>query len=164
MKVGNAMFKYVYIICTVLSMYLFYLCNNFTEQLVIKDDLAGGGGNGNPGLFPWLFLLPFFLGFLLGTFIYLLKWIRRLKKKSIYYILFSSLVLSSIIVIITYKNANNLRERIIEVHPSFTNAKQIDLLNTFSNDIFFNPYTFILVILMVLFLSSIFIAIKKSRD
>ncbi|MGE8205520.1 hypothetical protein ACQKP0_13245 [Heyndrickxia sp. NPDC080065] len=90
LKEGKKMFKFLYVICTGLTMLLFYLCNKFTEQLIIKDGLGGGGGNGNPGLFPWLFLFPFFLGFLLGTYMYTLKWIRKLKNKSIYYVILSS--------------------------------------------------------------------------
>ncbi|RTZ57708.1 hypothetical protein EKO25_01975 [Bacillus sp. SAJ1] len=136
-----------------------------TEPLVKKSELGvASGGNGNPGLFPWFILFPFFLIFLYGTFKYLTNFILKKNMKFILIVIFSSSLLSLIIVLFTNIEANKIREKIVEVSPSFTSVKQLSLLNTWSNSIFFNHYTFILVFLLVLLASSIYAAIKISTS
>jgi len=142
-------------------MILFFLCNYLTEPLVEKNELGvAGGGNGNPGLFPWFILFPFFLIFIYGTFKYLTNFILKINRKLIFIVIYSSSFLSIFIMIFTNNEAGKIREKIIDANPTFTSVKQLSLLNTWSNSIFFNQYTFILVFLLVLLTSSIYAAIK----
>ncbi|MFJ8263539.1 hypothetical protein ACIQ4I_16625 [Rummeliibacillus sp. NPDC094406] len=148
------MFKIIYIISFLMSVLLFYLCNDMTQTLNINSEFGVVGGNGNLGLFPWIFLFPFFGFFVYGTFKYSMLTLTKLAKAKKIMMLAGSGVLSFIIVINVYNQASELRKKIVEVSPTYTRESELSLLNFWSNSIFFNFFTFLLVILLTILLSA----------
>lgn len=157
-------FLALYIVCTLASIAMFILCNILTEPLQTESEL-GGGGNGNPGLFPIIFFLPFFLFFLYGTTEILMRWIHKKYSLRII-ILFTLLSMFGVVTIasLTLIEANEFRSFIVEVNPSFEDESQVTLLNTFSNSIFFNQYTFLMLIFACLFLGGVWALLKKRTE
>ena len=155
------MFKSIYIISFLMSGLLFYLCNNMTQTLHINSEFDVVGGNGNPGLFPWLLLFPFFGFFVYGTFKYSMLTLTKLAKAKIIMIITGSSMLSFVIMMNVYYQASELRKKIVEVSPSYTKESELSLLNFWSNAIFFNFFTFSLVILLTIFFSAGMALLKK---
>lgn len=155
-------FLFIFAFSTVASIVMFASINHFTEKL--HGSLSGGGGNGNPGLFPILFLYPFFFFFLYGmvkiayNFLYS-KFETRLFK----YVMLLSFLLVSIISAMTINKANSLRTSIMKINQSFSDSAPIPLLNTFSNNIFFNAFTFTLVVLVCILIAGILVWRKKLK-
>ncbi|HWI46741.1 MAG TPA: hypothetical protein VNU45_00785 [Rummeliibacillus sp.] len=154
------MFKIIYFISFLMSGLLFYLCNDMTQTLNINSEFGVVGGNGNPGLFPWIFLFPFFGFFVYGTFKYSMFTLTKLAKAKKIMIIAGASVLSFIILINVYNQASELRKKIVEVSPSYTKESELSLLNFWSNSIFFNFTTFLLVVLLTILFSA-GISIKK---
>ena len=147
------MFKVFYIISFLMSCLLFYLCNYMTQTLNSNSQFGVISGNGNPGLFPWIFLFPFFVFFVYGTYKYSILILTQLAKAKKLMIIASSIVLSFIILLNLYNQASALRKRIVELSPSYTKESELSLLNFWSNSIFFNFFTFVLVILLTIVFS-----------
>ncbi|PPA71894.1 hypothetical protein C4B60_00500 [Jeotgalibacillus proteolyticus] len=143
---------------------MFILVNVLSEPLVTESGLTSGG-NGNPGLFPVVFLYPFLIFFIYGTTVILKNWISyKFITKNLYYlsvVSFFGVLISSISV---YYRASKFRYFIVHKNSSFTDVSQISLLNTFSNSIFFNFFTFLLVIILSLFIASTWVLLKTKRD
>lgn len=142
----NRLLGFMYLGSVLIVMLGFYGMNFFTETIV---DGGTGGGNGNPALFILVFLMPFLFYFLYGT-IELSMWlVKTFKEKSPLRI---SLMLSGgiafSIIVYTFFKAQALRYEITEKLENFDEISQIGLLNTFSNAVFFNPLTFILLLLI----------------
>ncbi|WP_397537143.1 hypothetical protein [Rummeliibacillus pycnus] len=156
------MFKIIYIISFLMSCLLFYLCNDMTQTLNINSEFGVVGGNGNPGLIPWIFLFPFFGFFVYGTFKYSTLTLTKLAKAKKIMIITGSSVLSFIILVNVYNQASELRKRIVEVSPSYTKESELSLLNFWSNSIFFNFFTFFLVILLTILFSAGIAMLKSS--
>lgn len=144
-----------------LSGLLFYLCNDMTQTLHISSGLGVVGGNGNPGLFPWIPLFPFFGIFVYGTFKYLMLTLTKLAKAKIIMIITGSSVLSFVIMMNVYYQASELRKKIVEISPSYAKESELSLLNFWSNAIFSNFSTFSLVILLTIFFSAGMALLKK---
>ncbi|TKC13860.1 hypothetical protein FA727_22995 [Robertmurraya kyonggiensis] len=77
------MFKIFYSISILISGLLFYVSNHMTQTLNINSEFGIVGGNGNPGLFPWIFLFPFFLFFVYGTIKLSMRLLTKLAKAKI---------------------------------------------------------------------------------
>lgn len=153
---------FLYIVSAVISISIFLLTNITTERLN-----GSGGGNGNPGLMFILFLYPFLLIFIFWTVLLLRKWmIQQLNTKKLSIITLFSFVLALLILILTFYEAITFREEIVRVSPSFDDINQVSLLNTFSNSIFFNQYTFLMLLLLCLSIAgfSVFIVGKKKEN
>ena len=137
---------FMYIVSLLIVIIGFYGMNFFTETIVKG---ANGGGNGNPALFIPVFLMPFFFYFVYGTTELSMQLIEKYKKSST---LILSIILSVIaimgIVIYTVEKSRKIREMIVQKQSNFESISQISLLNTFSNDIFFNALTFVMVLLV----------------
>lgn len=148
------MFKIIYIISFLMSGLLFYLCNDMTQALNINSEFGVVGGNGNPGLYPWILLFPFFGFFVYGTFKYSMLTLTKLTKAKIIMFITGSSVISFVIMMNVYTQASELRKKIVEASPSYTEESELSLLNFWSNSIFFNFFTFSLVILLIILFSA----------
>ncbi|WP_162785356.1 hypothetical protein [Bacillus sp. P14.5] len=73
----------IYFISVLATIMMFILGNILTEPLVTDSGMSGGGGNGNPGLFPLMVLFPFFLIFIYGTYWLFKKLIASLATKAV---------------------------------------------------------------------------------
>ncbi len=124
-----------------------------TQTLNSNSQFGLISGNGNPGLFPWIFLFPFFVFFVYGTYKYSMLILTQLGKAEKLMITARSIVLSFIILLNLYNQAPELRKRIVEHSPSYTKESELSLLNFWSNSIFFNFFTFVLIILLTLVFS-----------
>ncbi|MGF2616978.1 hypothetical protein FZC84_03895 [Rossellomorea vietnamensis] len=144
----------IYFISVLATIMMFILGNILTEPLVTESGL-GGGGNGNPGLFPFVVLFPFLLIFFYGTYWFFKKLIASLTTKAVKNLTIISSAVIGLILAVSIKKAAELRLLIVEQNPSFENVAQVDLINTYSNSIFFNFYTFLALLLLILSLACI---------
>ena len=141
----NKILLFLYVVSTGMVMLGFYAINFLTETI---GENGSGGGNGNPGLFPVVFVMPFFFYFLYGTIELSMRLAESYKKNSTLYLSLAISVLTVIsIAAYTFLKAEALRTEIFEKKDYLESASQFPLLNTFSNSIFFNPLTFLLVLL-----------------
>ncbi|TWT08062.1 hypothetical protein FQV26_09700 [Planococcus sp. CPCC 101016] len=151
---------FLYIVSLLLVFIGFYGMNLFTETIE-KDNT--GGSNGNPAIFVLVFIMPFFFYFLYGTSELSMRLVDNYKKRSTLVI---SLVFSGVsaisIIIFTVVEANALRLVIVQKQENFESIFQIPLWNTFSNSIFFNLLTFILVIL-ICYITGAILSIGNKR-
>ncbi|WP_422124464.1 hypothetical protein DHX103_06505 [Planococcus sp. X10-3] len=156
----NKILLVLYVVSTGMVMLGFYAINFFTEP--VGEDGAGGG-NGNPGLFPVVFIMPFFFYFLYGTVEISMRLAESYRKKRT---LFVSLVLSVLatisIAIYTFLKAEALRTDILQKRDDLETASEFPLLNTFSNSIFFNPLTFVLVVLVCYMIGALW-SVSRAR-
>lgn len=135
----------------------------------MTEPLKGGGGNGNPGLFFILMLYPFLLIFVYWTVLLLYKWMNiHLNTNKITILTTFSSVLTLFILISTINKAINFREEIVRASPTFNNINEVSLFNTFSNSIFFNCYTFLMLLLLCLSIAGFAVVFsrlkKKNRE
>lgn len=162
---GGQLLKYfqniLYILCAAISISIFVLTNITTEPL------NTGGGNGNPGLLFILILYPFLLSFVYWTVLLLYKWMKiHLNTNNITILTIFSSLLALFILFSTIIKAINFREEIVRVSPSYNNVNEVSLLNTFSNSIFFNYYTFLMLLLLCLTIAgfSVLISLQKKKS
>lgn len=149
----KSIYLVLYIFSTVATILMFVLVNRLTEPLISG---GSGGGNGNPGLFPIIFLFPFGLVFIYGTYSLLKKWIsNNFSTIAIKGATIASFIGVCLILWRVLGQALKLRYAIVEKNPSFDQVSDISLLNTYSNSIFFNEYTFLMLILAVLFVAGV---------
>ncbi|MGM0846069.1 MAG: hypothetical protein ACQEUT_13920 [Bacillota bacterium] len=139
----------IYFISVLATIIMFILGHILTEPLVTESGMSGGG-NGNPGLFPLMVLLPFFLIFIYGTYWFFNKWIENVTLKTKWGLTIISCAVFTLIFADTLNKADALRYLIVKQNPSFENVSQVDLINTYSNSIFFNFYTFMALLLIIL--------------
>ncbi|TYS19038.1 hypothetical protein FZC78_06005 [Rossellomorea vietnamensis] len=138
----------IYFISVLATIMMYILGNNLTEPLLTESGL--GGGNGNPGLFPFVVLSPFLLIFIYGSYWLFNKLIASVTTKSVKNLTIISCAVIGLILAVSIKKAAELRLLIVEQNPSFENVSQVDLINTYSNSIFFNFYTFVALLLIIL--------------
>lgn len=141
----------IYLICTLYSIAAFALTNYST----IPPD-AYAGGNGNLGIIPVVFGMPFILFFMVLTIIYGYQWmVLKLDVKKLTIISIVSLLCIAIISIITWIKTKQMVALLKEVHPIYSEVDDVPILSINSNSVFFNIWTFIAVILLCLFISSL---------
>jgi hypothetical protein len=156
-------FLSIYIISTFLTIFLFMLINILTESLETKKMLGVTLGNGNPNLFPILFLPPFLLLFLYGTIRYSYRFIfSKFGRNTIIYTIGISLIISGFIIYLAIKEAINIRSMLIEQYPNLSDSN-VALLNSYTNSAFFNLYTFVMIILICFSISGLRILYKRQR-
>lgn len=140
----NKILLFLYFVSVLAVMLGFYEMNFFTTDL--QEDSTGGS---NPAMIIPVFLLPFFFYFLYGTTEFSMRLAESYKKRGM---LISSLVFSAAaaitILVYTFARAQAMRNEIVQKLDHIENASQMPLLNLYSNSIFFNPLTFILVLLV----------------
>ncbi|MGD6966930.1 hypothetical protein ACQCVP_10900 [Rossellomorea vietnamensis] len=139
----------IYFISVLATIMMYILGNNLAEPLLTESGLSGGG-NGNPGLFPFVVLSPFLLIFIYGTYWLFNKGIDNVTVKSKWGLTIISCAVFTLIFAFTLNKAEALRYLIVNQNPSFENVSQVDLINTYSNSIFFNFYTFVALLLIIL--------------
>ncbi|MDM5335501.1 hypothetical protein QUF56_20280 [Ureibacillus composti] len=141
----------IYLICTLFSIVAFALTNYST----IPPD-AYAGGNGNLGIIPVVFGMPFILFFIVLTIIYAYQWMfHNLDVKKMAIISTISLLGIAIISIITWIKAERMVALLKEVHPIYSEVDDVPMLSINSNAVFFNIWTFIAVILLCSLISSL---------
>ena len=156
----NKILLLLYVISTGVVMLGFYTINFFTETL---GEDGSGGGNGNPGLFPVVFVMPFFFYFLYGTAELSMRLAEKYTKRSTLFVSLAISVTAAIsIVIYTFWKAEALRAEIFEKKDYLESASELPLLNTFSNSIFFNSLTFILVVLVCYIIGALW-SVSRGR-
>lgn len=157
----NKLFLFLYCISTFATIGLFYFINLLTEPFN-PESILQGGGNGNPGLFPIIFLFPFLLYFIYGTTKIVYQFLLKNNIKLLYTITIGSFIGVVSILYLTLAEAYDFKKYISNSHPSYALDSQIPLLNTYSNNLFFNTNTFIMLVLICTFIAGIF-SIKRIR-
>lgn len=142
----NKLLFFFYVISVLVTILVFYAMNYFTTPVTPSE---GGGGGGNPPTIIFVFTLPFIILFLYGTIELFMRLTQeRLSNKVIIISSVFSLLVTGTIAISTVRKADALRNRIVDVKENFNDPSHFSLLNTFSNDMFFNPLTFLMVLLL----------------
>ncbi|MFJ8235541.1 hypothetical protein ACIQ34_07310 [Ureibacillus sp. NPDC094379] len=126
------------IISGLITIGAFTLLNSLTATFNPTRDLYGGG-NGNTALF-FLIVSGLFMCYFAFTVILMFKAYHEKKSKKLKLILFGTyFVLTSVIFTRMLWDANHLMSYINENHPYMV----VGLFSQFSNNIFFNFWTFI---------------------
>ena len=127
---------FFYSLSIMITAVLFYVINFLTEPISIGSSNSNIS-NGNPGLFPLIFLTPFLIVTIIGTF-QLAYHLAKRTFKTIQYkiIMIASFLFSSSIYIFTYIEAKEFRLVVFENNDSVNRVAEIPLLNTYSNNIF----------------------------
>ena len=140
----NRILLFFYFVSVLVVMVGFYGMNSFTA--ILEGDDTGGS---NPAMVIPVFILPFFFYFLYGTTELSMRFAERYKNRNVR---LGSVVISAAtafgIAVYTFARAQALRNEIVQKLDHIGSASQIPLLNLYSNSIFFNPMTFILIILL----------------
>lgn len=156
----NRILLFLYFVSVLVVMLGFYGMNLFTS--VLEGDDTGGS---NPAMIIPVFILPFFFYFLYGSAELFMRLAERYKNRNM---LIGSLVLSAAVAIsigaYTFVKARALRDEIVQKLDHIENASQIPLLNLYSNSIFFNPLTFVLVILLCYIAGALWSMGRKRRN
>ncbi|WP_313150206.1 hypothetical protein [Lysinibacillus capsici] len=159
----NKLSLFFYSLNVIVTSIAFYVINFLTEPVLIGSS-ENNISNGNPGLFPLVFLMPFLIVSIIGTFKIAYSFAKRTYKTMQYkIIIIFSFLLSSIIYFFTFKEARKFRLLVFENNDSVTKITQIPLLNTYSNNIFFNGWTLLALLFTTVFIAYCF-ALVKQRD
>ncbi|MEK5233756.1 hypothetical protein MHB42_18840 [Lysinibacillus sp. FSL K6-0232] len=135
----NKLLVVFYFISIIITAIIFALINVLTGPVLLERSSIS---NGNPGLFPLIFLTPFLIISIIGTFKLAIMLARKMfKTVQFYLMMICLLVFSSVIYWLTFKEAQALRLFIFQHNHSVTEIAEIPLLNTYSNAIFFNGWT-----------------------
>ncbi|AQQ51848.1 hypothetical protein [Planococcus lenghuensis] len=157
------LFFFGYLISAGLTVLLFYSINGLTEPLGSADG-TWGGGNGNPGIFPLVFLWPFLCLFLYGTTAYSMRLMKRAwpaAKIRVSAAVFALLAIG--IAVYQVAAAQAVRKELIRLHPSFNEDHLPSLLNTYTNSIFFNLLTFIMIVLFCLLAGCLWALVRMQE-
>lgn len=123
------------------------------------------GGNGNFGLIGFYFLFPFIIMFLAMSISTIHKFmLEKLARKTINLVTFGSLFITTLIALITFIRASQLRPILFEVSPNYRGVDSIPLLSPYSNAIFFNIFTFISLLLLCTFISGLLTKKRKASQ
>ncbi|MEK5529717.1 hypothetical protein MKX79_10095 [Viridibacillus sp. FSL R5-0468] len=159
-KIKSHLYCYIYILSSVVTIGAFIFAN-----LTTISPTNYGGGNGNFGLLPFFFLFPFIIVFISMTISYMHEFMyRKLQKGTIRKIVAGSLLGMILIVSITLIRAIQLKSLLAEVNPIYHEETKIPLLSIYSNAVFFNFFTFTLLILLCLFISGIMAYKDKQKS
>ena len=148
----------LYWLSTILTLTAFYGMNVLSEP--VKND-GFGDGNGNPTLFIPFFLMPFILYFLYGTIELSMRVASKwLTASSIWLGIMISSVYVCTASVYTLKKAADFRTHIVETKDAFDNPEDFSLFTIFSNHIFFNPLTFLLMVMACFLAGSVWSLIR----
>lgn len=153
--------SFLYIICGLVSLFMFYMVNYATGNYNVDPLLADQPireTNGNPGLI-FLVLSPCFVFFLMMTTIFFKKFLMKMKPSLLIITSIFSMFLVISSGIYTYVKAKVRQLEIFEINKIIDPT--IDdppcLWSLFSNDIFMNPLTFSMCIFLCLFFACLWI-------
>lgn len=156
----NRILLFLYFVSVLVVVLGFYWMNLFTAVPELDDT-----GGSNPAMIIPVFILPFFFYFLYGTAELSMRLAEQCKNRRM---LIGSLVLSAAAAIsigaYTLIRAQTLRNEIVQQLDHIENAAQISLLNLYSNSIFFNPLTFVLVNLLCYIAGAFWSMGRKRRQ
>ncbi|MEC1180597.1 hypothetical protein P9B03_19220 [Metasolibacillus meyeri] len=153
---------FFYSLSVVVTIIICYLINYLTEP-VLAENSKSNISNGNPGLFPLIFLTPFLLILIVGTFKVTYTFAKRtLQTIQFKIIIVFSLIVSSIIYFFTFKEAQKLRLLIFDNNDSVTKIDEIPLLNIYSNSTFFNGWTLIALLFTIIFIAHCSVLMKQK--
>ncbi|MFG3613492.1 hypothetical protein [Rummeliibacillus stabekisii] len=156
-KLTSYLYRIIYIFSAVITIGSFTFAN-----LTAVSPTHNGGGNGNIGLLGFFFLFPFIIIFVAMTISYLHGYMyRKLKRNSIRIITSGSLLGMILIISITLIRAFNLKSVLAEVNPIYRGRMDIPLFTIYSNAVFFNFFTFVLLLLICFFISGL-MTFKKN--
>lgn len=150
-------FLFLYLCSFLLTGLVFILSNAMTSE-VTADSRSG---NGNPFLFPLMFLHPFILFFLYGTTEYSMRFLLKWSVKRIQLCAFLAFSLVSLISVLTFNAVMTMQAKIITINNSIDGPDQIGYLNIYTNSLFFNGYTFLMVLLFCFLIGCTWALIKK---
>lgn len=155
----NKILLFLYFVSVLAVMLGFCGMNFFTET--IGED-GSGGGNGNPALFLLVFLMPFFFYFLYGTTELSMRLAESYKKRSTLHISLAISVLAALVIAgYTFLKAKAMRREVFLKKDDLESVSQLPLWSTFSNAIFFNPLTFIMVLLVCYIIGTLWSLARK---
>lgn len=153
---------FIYIVSVLVTIGIFYLINFLTETVTVGE--SNNMGNGNPGLFPLIYLTPFLIISIIGTFKLIYVFVeRRIRTIQPLLIMLFSLIGSIIIYFLTYREARQMRTLFFNNNDSVTRINEIPLLNSYSNNIFFNGWTLLALLFTVTFIACL-IALIRQKD
>lgn len=151
-----------YSLSVIVTVIIFYFINYFTEPILIGNT-DNSISNGNPGLFPLVFLSPFLIVSIFGTFKLAYFFAERsINTMQFKIVMIFSFIFSIIVYFLTFKDARELRLVVFDNNDSVTEIAEIPLLNTYSNSIFFNGWT-LLALGSTIFLIVYFLTLVKKR-
>ncbi|PSL40962.1 hypothetical protein B0H99_10394 [Planomicrobium soli] len=153
-------FLFLYLCSFLLTGSVFILSNAMTSE-VTPDSISG---NGNPFLFPLMILHPFILFFLYGTTEYSMRYLLKWSSKVIRICAFLAFCLVSLIFVVTFNAVKSMQAKIIKINDSIDGPNQIGYLNIYTNSLFFNGYTFLMVLLICFLIGCIWALITKKED
>ncbi|WP_144510084.1 hypothetical protein [Bacillus sp. FJAT-22090] len=157
-KFSYYLYGFVYIVCAFVTVGAFAFAN-----LSTKPPAEYSGGNGNIGLLPLLFLFPLIIIFIALTISFTHEYMyRKLKKKTVVTIAGVSLLSIAAITSTTMVRAYHLKSLLTKVSPNYQGDSKVPLLNINSNDVFFNFFTFILLLFFSLLVGGL-LALKDKK-
>ncbi|MGE7625456.1 hypothetical protein ACQKMD_21395 [Viridibacillus sp. NPDC096237] len=146
-KLMNYLYRFIYIISVLITIGAFTFAN-----LSAVSPTQYAGGNGNIGLFPFFFLFPFIITFIAMSISYIHEYMYcKLQKRTIRMTIAGSLLGMILIISITLIRSIQLKSLLAEVNPQYREETKIPLLSIYSNAVFFNFFTFVLVLLICFF-------------
>jgi hypothetical protein len=115
----------------------FWTANRYTTVFDPERELFGGG-NGNPGPFMFVIFLPVIIYFLFSLIILFESLFARLSRRSgsVFAVVF--VIAAGVIFTTMLWQAKDMKDYINDNHPYM----QVGLFNQFSNELFFNGWTF----------------------
>ncbi|ANU28186.1 hypothetical protein [Planococcus versutus] len=156
----NKIVMVLYGLSFMVTIAVFYVMNDLTAPLLNTDYR---GGNGNPALFFPVVLMPFIFYFLYGTIELSMrianKWLGH--KKTII-VISLSLIYAICTALWTIRAAGKFRTYIVDTKDEYSNPAEFALLNVFSNDIFFNPFTFLGVVAICFVVGAVW-SLERNR-
>lgn len=157
-KMTSYPFRIIYIFSAVITIGSFTFAN-----LTAVSPTHNSGGNGNIGLLGFFFISPFILIFVAMSISYLHQYMYlKLKKSSIRIITSGSLIGMTLIISITLIRAFKLKSVLAEVNPIYRGRTDIPLSTIYSNAVFFNFFTFVLLLLICFFISGLMTLKEKN--
>jgi len=155
---------FFYVLSLIITAIIFSFVHFLTEPIIIGSS-KNSISNGNPGLFPLLFITPFFIVSIIGTFkIAYVAAKRTFKTVSFKIMMLFSFIFPSVMVLLTIKKAKEVRLIIFHHNDSVTDLAEIALLNTFSNHIFFNGWTLLALLLTIVWIAYLCVFMKPQDE
>ncbi|ANU10731.1 hypothetical protein A1A1_09756 [Planococcus antarcticus DSM 14505] len=153
-------FMLLYGLSAILLIAAFYGMNYFNAP-VKNDDFWGG--NGHLAFFIPVVLMPFILYFLYGTIELSMRIADRwLSQKKIVFGISLSLAYILATSLWTIRVADRFRMYIVDTKDAYNKPAQFPMFNVFSNHLFFNPFTFILVVLVCFVVGAVWSLARKT--
>lgn len=148
-------YKLLYGISTILTVFCFMFAYTTTQT---EGPI---GGNGNVGLFLFYFTFPFWMYFLYATIEYGMKMFSTKSKKLNWMFISGTLGYSLLIWSIVFTKASKIATE-LSTRPEF--GYQVGLLQSYTNGLFFNLFTFISVVGLCLAIGALWSMKRKKQS